>query len=200
MNKQDYSSSIKKTPYNYLLSKKIGVLLDKGLLYPEIYKKCFDENYVGISSLQRRREVTNTIYGRLAVFDPFLLHSFVSDSISTSRFLLAYAIAKTDRLFSEFLLTVYRDATSGKKEKITLTDFDDFFLSVQEKNPIDAKWSPKTIDDLGTGYRNILVQSGLCSRVRKTLLPQKAILSPAITQHIEQIGDYVYLQALLGAK
>lgn len=199
MNKQEYSSSIKKTPFNYLLSKKMGALIDSGMLYPEIYKKCFDENYIGIESLQRRREVTNVLYERLNSLDSTLLHAFVNDSISTSRFLLVYAIAKTDRLFSEFLLSVFRDAVSGQKEKITLSDFDDFFISVQEKNVAVSKWSPKTIDDIGTSYRNILVESGLCRRVRKTLIPTRPVVSPLIAQHIDQIGDHVYLQALLGA-
>lgn len=159
----------------------MGALIDSGMLYPEIYKKCFDENYIGIESLQRRREVTNVIYERLNSLDSTLLHAFVNDSISTSRFLLVYAIAKTDRLFSEFLLSIFRDAISGQKDKITLSDFDDFFISVQEKNVAVSKWSPKTIDDIGTSYRNILVESGLCKRIRKTLIPTRPVVSPLIS-------------------
>lgn len=200
MNKPEYSSAIKKTPYNYLISKKIGQLIESGLIYPEIYKKCFDENMVGIESEQRRREVTNIVYERLSALDQTLLSFFLHDSISTSKFLLVYAIAKTDKLFFEFLLSIYREAILGDKHYISISDFDDFFSGIKEKNIFVAKWTATTIRDLATGYRNILVESGLCNRTRKMMVPNSIIVNPSVFQHIKDIGDEVYLKAILGVK
>jgi hypothetical protein len=200
MNKPEYSSAIKKTPYNYLISLKIGKLMNKGLSYPAVYKKCFDENAVGIPSPDRRREVTNVVYERLIGIDQRLLDPFVNGSIATSKFILAYAIAKKDRLFSEFLLTVYRGALLGEKKYISIPDMDDFFLSIKGKNPDVAKWTVTTLRDLATGYRNILVESGLGSRNKKNIYVNHIIVSPEVVKTISEVGDEVYLQALLGDK
>ena len=200
MNKPEYSSSLKKTPFDYLISKKIGSMIGDGLLYKDIYHKCFDENLVGIESEQRRREVTNVVYERIHQLDEQLLSYFLNDSLSTSKFVLVYAIAKTDRLFSEFLLSVYREAILGDKHYISISDFQDFFASIKQKNLFVAKWTDTTIRDLATGYRNVLVESGLCSRVKKTMVPNGIIVNPSAVQHIEEIGDKVYLQAILGVK
>ncbi len=61
MNKKPYSSAIKKTPFKYTISKKIAKLMLDGMDRNEVYKKCFDENYIEIDSVERRREITNVI-------------------------------------------------------------------------------------------------------------------------------------------
>jgi hypothetical protein len=200
MNKKEYSSAIKKTPFNYLDAKIIAGLMEKGLIYDAVYKECFDKNLVNVQSLQRRGEVINVVHERLQELDSFLLSVFLHGSITTSKFLLVYAIAKDDRLFSEFLLTVYREAILGEKHYISIADFDDFFASAKEKNAFVAKWAATTIRDLSTGYRNILVESGLCARVKKNMVPRSIIVDPAVFDHIKAIGDQVYLQAILGVK
>lgn len=200
MNKPEYSSALKKTPFTYLISKKIGKLIDNGMIYADIYKKCFDENYICIDSLQRRREITNVVYERLIGIDPSLLQSFVSASIASSKFILAYAIAKNDKLFFEFLLTYYREALIGEKHYISISDFDDFFSSVKEKNIYVSKWTKRTLNQLARGYRNVLVESGLGTRNKKNIFVNRVIVNPSIVKRIEEIGDKVYLQALLGVK
>ena len=200
MNKHEYSTAIKKTPYNYLISKKIASMINDGLIYDEIYKKCYEENCIGIESLQRRREITNVVYERVSALDEILLKFFLNDSISTSKFVLVYAIAKVDRLFSEFLLSVYRATVLGEKEFIGVNDFDDFFTSARERHIEVAKWKQTTIEDLATGYRNILVESGLCQKDRKKFYPQNIIINPICFNHIKEIGDEIYLKAILGVK
>lgn len=200
MNKKEYSSAIKKTPFNYLNAEVVGTLMEKGCIYDALYQECFSNNLVNIQSLQRRGEVINVTYERLLNLDSYLLSSFLHGSITTSKFLLVYAIAKNDRLFSEFLLTVYREALLGDKHYISIADFDDFFESVKEKNIYVAKWTSTTIRDLSTGYRNILVESGLCNRVKKNMVPNAIIVDPSVFEHIKSLGDQVYLQAILGVK
>lgn len=92
---------------------------------------------------------------------------------------------------------MYREAILGEKHYISIADFDDFFASAKEKNAFVAKWAATTIRDLSTGYRNILVESGLCARV-KNMVPRSIIVDPAVFDHIKAIGDQVYLQAILG--
>lgn len=198
MNKKDYTSAIKKTPFEYLPSKKIGGLISDGLLYEEAYTRCYIENELQIVSEDRRREVFNLVFDRLSSLDSYLLDEFLHGSIASSKFILVYAIANMDSLFFEFLLSVYRETLIGHKNYISISDFDDFFSTIKEKNHIVARWSDNTIRQLSGGYRNILVESGLGFREKKLIYAKKAVINPQVVEHIEKINK-PFIQAVLGA-
>ena len=199
LNKKEYSSAIKKTPFKYLISKKIALLMLKGLDRNEVYNECYHNNYIEIDSVERRREVTNVIYERLVKLDQFLLDYFVNGDVETSKFILVYAIAKTDSLFLDFLFEVYREALVGRKDYITVDDFDNFFEIKKETSSIVASWGDYTLNQLPKGYRNILVDSGFGIRVKRNIQANKVMIHPLVEEHIVLIGDKDYLKALLGA-
>jgi len=198
LNKKIYSAAIKKTPYKYSTSKKIGKLILDGLDRNEVYQKCFVENYIDFESEDRRREVTNLIYGRLINLDAFLLKQFIDGDVETSKFILVYAIAKYDALFFDFMFEVYREALLGNRSYISLDDFDNFFTAKKETDLIVADWSDYTIAQLAKGYRNILVDSGLGVRDKRNIRVVSIIVHPSVLEHIKIIGDAEYLKALLG--
>ncbi len=199
MNRKPYSSAIKKTPFKYFIAKKIAGMILDGLDHDEIYKKCFDENAVEIESPERRREVTNVVYNRLCVLDEYLLAEFCNGDVATSKFILVYAIAKTDALFFDFLLEKYREALmSQERNYLSIDDFDHFFERKKRADRIVAKWGKFTLECLTKGYRNILVESGLGRRERKTIIASRMMIDPAVEEHIERIGDKDYLRAMLG--
>lgn len=199
MNRKPYSSAIKKTPFKYSVAKKIAKLMLDGLDYDEVYQKCFHENYIEMESLERRREVTNVVYNRLCSLDGFLLKEFYNGDVATSKFLLVYAIAKTDALFFDFLFERYREALMNpERHYLSIGDFDDFFESKKQVDLIVAKWGEFTLRCLTKGYRNILVESGLGRRERKTIVVERMMIHPAVEEHIERIGDKDYLKAMLG--
>ena len=198
MNKKPYSSAIKKTPFRYIASKKIAGLMVKGMDRSEIFKKCFDENYIEVDSPDRRREITNVVYERLLNLDDFLLRQLCDADVATSKFILVYAIAKSDSLFFDFMFEVYRDALLNDKKYISIDDFETFFASKGESDPIVSKWGHFTIAALAKGYRNILTESGFGRRVKKNIHVEKAMIHPAVQEHIELIHDKEYIQALLG--
>lgn len=198
MNRKSYSSAIKKTPFKYPIAKKIAKLMLDGLDRKEIYAECFDNNYIEIESPDRRREITNVVYSRLAALDDFLLYQFYNGDVSTSKFLLAYAIAKTDTLFFDFMLEVYREALLGDKNYLSIDDFDQFFETKKQTDLIVAKWGDYTLSCLTKGYRNILVDSGLGVRERRNIIVERMMIHPAVEQHIAEIGDQEFLQVMLG--
>lgn len=198
MNTKEYSSAIKKTPFEYVPSKKIANLIREGKLYEEAYKMCFDDNLLQITSEQRRQEVFNVVYDRMIGLDDYLLNEFIDGSLNTSKFILVYAIAKNDQLFFEFLLDKYREAILGNKEYISISDFDEFFSSAKERNPIVAKWADITLKHLRGGYRNIIIDSGLGHREKKLIYVDKASVNPGVIEHIKKIGDASFLKAVLG--
>ena len=199
MNRKPYSSAIKKTPFKYPIAKKIAKLMLDGLDRDEIYQKCFDQNYVEIESLERRREVTNVVYNRLCSLDEYLLKEFYNGDVATSKFILVYVIAKTDTLFFDFLFEKYREALlNPERHYLSIDDFDSFFESKKQVDLIVAKWGNFTLQCLTKGYRNILVESGLGRRERKTIVVERVMIHPTVEKHIELIGDKDYLKAVLG--
>lgn len=198
MNRKPYSSAIKKTPYLYLISKRIASLILKKLDRNEVFEKCFNENYIEIDSEARRREIINVIYERLLCLDEFLLRQLCDGDIITSKFILVYAIAKKDTLFFNFMFEVYREALLGRKNYISLDDFAMFFESKKENDLIVSAWSNTTIEQLSIGYRNILVESGFGKRVKRNIEAQKMMIHPMVEEHLRLIGDNEYIQALLG--
>lgn len=200
MNKKEYSTAIKKTPFEYLPSKIIAKMIQNGLLYEEAFDRCVIQNELNVVSDERRKEIFNVCYDRLVNLDNTLLKEFIDGSISTSKFILVYAIANNDPLFLEFLLIQYRDTLLGNKNYISISDFEDFFNLMKEKNAVVAKWTNTTLKQLAGGYRNILVESGLGERIKKNIYSRNVIVSPNVIKRIENIGDKAFLQALLGVK
>ena len=198
MNRKPYSSAIKKTPFKYPIAKKIAKLMLDGLDREEIYIECFDNNYIEIESPDRRREITNVVYSRLVALDEFLLSQFNNGDVSTSKFILAYAIAKTDTLFYDFMMEVYRDALLGDKIYLSIDDFDQFFETKKQTDLIVSKWGDHTLRCLTKGYRNILVDSGLGVRERRNIVVERVMIHPAVEKHIAEIGDGEFLQVMLG--
>ena len=190
MNRKPYSSAIKKTPFKYPIAKKIAKLMLDGLDRNEVYEKCFNENYIEIESEQRRREITNVIYDRLCVLDSFLLSEFYNGDVATSKFLLVYAIAKTDPLFFDFLFEKYREALMGDRNYLSIDDFDNFFEAKKQTDVIVAKWGAFTLECLTKGYRNILVDSGMGHRERKNIVVNKLMIHPTVEEHLDLIGDH----------
>ena len=198
MDNHKHTSVIKKTPYKYYIAKKIANLIYKGLDRIEIYNECFNNNLIQVDSLERRREVTNVIYDRLILLDKYLLEQFLYGDIVTSKFILVYATAKSDSLFLDFLFEVYREALLNEKQYISLDDFDLFFLGKKENNSTVKGWGVYTIDQLGKGYRNILVESGLGKRDKRNILVNKILIHPEVVNHLKLIKDEVYLKAIFG--
>ncbi|WP_251617107.1 DUF1819 family protein [Pumilibacter muris] len=198
MNKKIYSSSIKKTPFKYSISKKIAKLMIDGKGRQEVFDECYVRNYIEVESIDRRKEISNVIYSRLINIDEFLLKQFYEGDVETSKFILVYAIAKSDMLFFDFMFEIYREALVGNKDYISIDDFDNFFAAKKETDLIVASWGHYTMIQLAKGYRNILVDSGMGERDKRNIKAIKLMIHPAVQDYIRQIGDAEYLKALLG--
>ena len=200
MKTKKVTSQLKKVPFFYNKSKMIARWILEGNDKHQIYNKCLLENMLQITSNERRREITNHLYQRLLQLDQFLLRSFLDTDIITAKFILIYAVAKNDSLFTEFLSEAYRNALLSEKKYISMDDFDVFFTTKQETNLYVNKWSEKTIELLSKAYRKMLVDSSLGIRKNKNIYVNQLIIHPEVLKYIDRIGDYKYLQAILGEK
>lgn len=194
------TSQLKKVPFFYNKSKMIAKWILEGEDKHQIFYKCLVDNKIQIKSPERRREITNHLYLRLLQLDQTLLKYFMELDIVTAKFILLYSVAKHDSLFTDFLFEVYRNALLSDKKYISMDDFDVFFTSKKETNLYVGKWSDKTIELLSKAYRKMLVDSALGVRKTKNIYVKQLLVHPEVSKYIEQIGDYKYLQAILGDK
>ena len=79
-----------------------------------------------------------------------------------------------------------------------MDDFDNFFAEKKQSDLIVAQWGDFTLRCLTKGYRNILVDSGLGARDRRTIRVEQMMIHPSVEEHIAEIGDKQYLQIMLG--
>jgi hypothetical protein len=81
-----------------------------------------------------------------------------------------------------------------------MDDFNVFFTTKGETNYYVGRWSNTTIELLSKSYRKMLVDSSLGVRKVKNIYVNQLVVHPEVSKYIDQIGDYKYLQAILGDK
>ncbi len=195
---QKYTSVLKSRPFLYLELKKAGQLKIQGFTDEDLMKKAVEENIFTVNSEARKREIASTVINRLREIDDFVLDKVVNGSLQTSKQLVIYSILKTDRLFFEFLQEVYREKLMLKDYIFTDKDFNIFFRRKSEQSEQIAEWKDYTFYKLKQVYKRILSEAGFIkiSKQEVRLLPQ--IIEIEIVDHLKNIGDAIYLEAILG--
>lgn len=160
MNKKEYSSSLKKTPYKYLIAKKIAKLMLNNMDRAEVYKECYNNNYIEIDSPERRREIINIIYERLLSLDSFLLRQFYEGDLVTSKFIpfVSYQFELLQKVFESIresgmsegrhlsqnersLLSAFQESAKkiAASEVGILVPFDSFYQTIEQFIDYDIK-------------------------------------------------------------
>lgn len=194
----EYKSTIKSRPYLYKETKKAISLINKGLDVDGIKGKSLEDNIFQLESEARKKEVASIITSRIKVLDSYILNKIENSNIETSKILVLYAIAKTDRLFFEFLNEVYKEKIVLKDFYIRDKDFSVFFQSKREQSEKVDSWSEYTFKKLKQVYIRILFESGLIGNQkgdRKIVVP---IIDSDVKEYLYEIGSKPYADAILG--
>ncbi|ALG48822.1 DUF1819 family protein [Clostridium perfringens] len=194
----EYKSTIKSRPYLYKETKKAVSLINKGLDVDGIKGKSLEDNIFQLESESRKKEVASIITSRIKVLDSYILNKIENSNIETSKILVLYAIAKTDRLFFEFLNEVYKEKIVLKDFYIRDKDFSVFFQSKKEQSEKVASWSEYTFKKLKQVYIRILFESGLIGNQkgdREIVVP---IIDSDVKEYLYEIGSKPYADAILG--
>ena len=194
----EYKSTIKSRPYLYKETKKSVSLINKGLDVDGIKGKSLEDNIFQLESEARKKEVASIITYRIKVLDSYILDKIENSNIETSKILVLYAIAKTDRLFFEFLNEVYKEKIVLKDFYIRDKDFNRFFQGKREQSEKVDSWSEYTFKKLKQVYIRILFESGLIGNQkgdREIVVP---IIDSDVKEYLYEIGSKPYADAILG--
>ena len=192
-----YSTILKSRPFFFNEQKKVIDLYNTGLNPKKIRKKIVDKNIFQFNTKNRKKEVASTVLKRLDILDEFLLNEFKKSSLGEQKFIIMYTILKTDRLFFEFMVEVFREKYLVRDYVLKDYDFENFFREKAIQSERIANWQDYTYYKLKQVYIRILFEAGLINNQdkRKILKPS---IAKEITDHLVYIGDEIYAKALLG--
>ena len=194
----EYKSTIKSRPYLYKETKKASSLVNEGLDVDNLKEKSLQDNIFQLESEARKREVASIITARLKDLDKQIIYNIENSNVETSKVLVLYAILKTDRLFFEFINEVYKEKILLKDLFIKDKDFNVFFQNKREQSEKVASWSEYTFKKLKQVYIRILFESGLIVNQKGDREIKIPIIESEVKDYLYNIGDGVYLNAILG--
>lgn len=194
----EYKSTIKSRPYLYKQTKKAASLINKGLKIEKLKSQSLENNIFQVETESRMKELASIISTRLKKLDDYLIKQIELSNIETSKLIVLYAIIKNDRLFFEFINEVYREKILLKHFLLEDKDFSMFFERKKEQSDKVNSWSEYTFKKLKQVYIRILFESGLITAQKGDRKIKKPIIDIKIKEHIIEIGDKVYIDAILG--
>jgi hypothetical protein len=194
----EYKSTIKSRPFLFRETKKAAELINKGFKEFEIKEKAKKDNIFQVNTETRRSEIASIVLQRLKAIDDFLIEKIVNGDIETSKQVVIYSIMKTDRLFFEFMYEVFREKILLRDFTLQDKDFNIFFDRKKEQSERVASWDEYTFYKLKQVYIRILFEAGFIKGPKKDRVIVKPILEEEVVQHLKEIEDIKYLNALMG--
>ena len=194
----DYNIGLTGEPFLYYETKIIAKMIYEGENPDDLRQRNIKENLMQHKAVGSLSRVNSPVFRRLAVLDKNLLEEFVNSDIDTSKFILLYAIMKTDRLVNEFISEVYKDKLVLKKEYIEKHEFDTFYeekMLYSEKLKNASESSRYKIRQV---MFKILVDSGLLKKEKDKFKIIKPLLKQKFIDIVEANGDKEYILALKG--
>ena len=195
---EDYSAKLTGEPFLYNETKIIAEFLLNGENSRELKKRNIEENLIHHKKSGSVKRVNAPIFRRLSVLNNDLLNDFVYSNIENSKYILLYAIMKTDKLVRDFIIEVYKDKLFMRKEYIEKFDIDNWYeekciLSETLKYRSDA-----TAAKLKQVIMKILQDSGLVIREKDKFKIIRPLLKEKYIRQLDVIGDIEYAKAIGG--
>jgi len=196
--KPKYSTTIKSMPLLYIELKKAASLKLQGFNDCEIINKSLRDNIFQVNTESRKKEIAAAIIKRLKILDNYLTIKLVNGSMETSKQVALYALMKTDQLFFEFMLEVYREQILFHNLVIKDSHFSIFFQRKSEQSETVASWGDYTHYKLKQVYKRVLREAGFAKRQKKTMAITRTVMDFELVEHLKKTGDSRYLEAMLG--
>jgi hypothetical protein len=195
---EDYSAKLTGEPFLYNETKIIGSYLLDGEDERELKKRNVEENLIKHKKTGSVKRVNSPIFKRLKAMDNDMLEEFVYSDIETSKYILLYAIMKTDKLVRDFVIEVYKDKLYMKKEYIEKFDVDNWY---EEKCILSKTLSERTeatSAKLKQVIMKIMQDSGLVIKEKDRFKIVRPLLKEKYITMLDKNGDMEYAKAIGG--
>jgi len=199
---EDYSAKLTAEPFLYNETKIIAEYILNGEDINKLKKRNIEENLIHYKKQKSIQRVNSPIFRRLAVLDEELLREFIYSDIDTSKFILLYAIMKTDKLVRDFIIEVYKDKLLMRKEYIEKIDIDNWYDDKCTISQTLRERSESTTNKLKQVIMKIMQDSGLVKKEREKNNYRFKVIRPLLKDkfinELEARGDIEYAKAIGG--
>lgn len=170
----------------YQNTKDLGVIIQKSI----------SDNIFMVNTERRRKELAYKIIARMAVLDDYLIEQLANSPYSTAALLSLYALMKTDRMTFEFMNEVIKDKIELMNYRLTDIELNQFILCKSQQSELVAKWKDSNKIQVKSALRKIITDAGIIRDLGSVLMIMPPILDKQIYNHIVELGDKKYLEAM----
>ena len=195
---EDYSAKLTAEPFLYNETKIIAQYLLDGISPEELKRKNIEENLIKYKSTKSIVRVNSPIFRRLKVMDKEMLEEFVCSDIETSKYILLYAIMKTDKLVRDFVIEVYKDKLYMRKEYIEKFDIDNWYEEKCILSKTLRERTESTSAKLKQVIMKILQDSGLVIKEKDRFKIVRPLLKEKYISMLDKNGDIEYAKVIGG--
>lgn len=195
---QKYSAGLMSQSFWFLEFKKAVKLLQEGMSYDDIKKKCVEENLFGAAREYRALRMAGYIITRLKVMDDAMVELFLASDLATQKIINLITILMTDRLFFEFLYEVYREKVILGAQYMEDIDVNGFFTQKESQSELVAGWKESTRKHLKSSYLNFMVDANLLTVVQKKKEITPPMLDIALERYLLSNNQDAIIKALTG--
>ena len=161
-----------------------------------IVQKSISDNIFMVNTERRRKELAYKIISRVAALDDTIIKMIAESPYNTSSVLSLYALMKTDRLVFEFMNEVIKDKIELMNYRLTDIELNQFILYKSQQSELIANWKEPNKAKVKNSLRKILIDATIIRDLGSVYMIMPPILDKSIIDHINQIGDKKYLEAM----
>ena len=192
-----YSAKLTSEPFLYNETKTLASYLLNGISVEALKKKNVEENLIKHKSVISVKRTSSAIFRRLKVMNEDMLNEFVNSDILISKYILIYAIMKTDNLVKDFIKQVYCDKILLLKDYIEKIEIDNWFEKIYADSNLN-EISNTTKYKLKQVTMKIMMDSGLVVKEEEKYRIIIPILNDKFKKLLSDVGDIEYYKLLGG--
>lgn len=195
---QEYSATLTGGPFLYNECRIIGKYLLDGEDPSSLRKRNISENLIQYKKINSISRVNSPIFTRLLALSKNQLDFFVKADIQQSKYMLIYAIMKTDRLVKEFIRELYYDKLLMNDEHIEKYEITKWFNSKYDVSEFLRSRSESTQYKLQQVMLQIMTSSGLLKKNGELFEINRPLLCNEFIELLKETSDYEYAKSIGG--
>ena len=161
-----------------------------------IVQKSISDNIFMVNTERRRKELAYKIILRMSALDDFLIEEIANAPYNTVALVALYALMKTERIVFEFMNEVIKDKIELMNYRLTDIELNQFILCKAQQSEIVARWKDSNKIHVKSALRKIVTDAGIIRDLGSVLMIMPPIRDKKIYNHIIEIGDKKYLEAM----
>lgn len=194
----EYTATLTGSPYLFNECRIIAKYLLDGSDPTELRKRNIEENLIQYKTVSSISRVNSPIFNRLEQFNKEQLEFFVNGDIQQAKYLLVYAIMKSDRIVKEFVREVYYDKLLMQDIKLEKYEIIKWFNAKYQASEFLRNRSESTKYKLQQVLLQIMTASGLLKKDGSDYLMNRPLLSSELINILKNSDDYEYAKSIGG--